>query len=319
MDRLRALRYLEVAAAKGSFSAAARRFEVSVAAVAKLVGSLERELGVRLVETHARGLTVTAAGISYLDACVPALRAIDDADEKTRSTLVRPRGKLVVGVQHVVARGLLTAALPRFHERHPDVELDIRDYRGTAAEQIAGIDVILALGWPAPAGDLVHRVIAAGRLFVVAAPTYWARHGVPGRPLDLEGHVCLAIRDPQGKLMDAWAFRRGDEEEAVQVGGWLTASNAHRDLVVDLALAGHGAIRLFDWTNRDLLASGRLVRVLADWESVDVVPVNLLYPPSARRLPRVRAFIDFATEIFQGAGGSRPSEAERALLPRRRR
>lgn len=319
MDRLRALRYLEVAAAKGTFSAAARRFDVSVAAVAKLIGSLERELGVRLVETHARGLTMTAAGISYLDACLFALRAIDDADEKMRSTLARPRGKLVVGVQHVVARGLLTAALPRFHERHPEIELDIRDYRGIAAEQIAGIDVILAVGWPGPAADLVRRVIAAGRLFVVAAPTYWAAHGVPQRPIDLQEHVCLPIRDPQGTLMDDWAFRRGDQEEAVHVGGWLSASNAHRDLVVDLALAGQGAIRLFDWTNRDLLASGRLVRVLADWESVDVVPVNLLYPPSARRLPRVRAFIDFAAEIFQGAGGSRPFEAERHVaLPRRR-
>ena len=49
MDRLRALRYLEVAAAKGSFSAAARRFDVSVAAVAKLIGSLERELGVNVM------------------------------------------------------------------------------------------------------------------------------------------------------------------------------------------------------------------------------------------------------------------------------
>jgi DNA-binding transcriptional LysR family regulator len=319
MDRLRVLRYLEVAAAKGSFSAAARRFDVSVAAVAKLVGSLERDLGVRLVETHPRGLTVTAAGVAYLEACLPALRAIDDADEKTRSALARPRGKVVVGVQHVVARGLLTGALPRFHDRHPDVELDIRDYRGTAAEQIAGLDVILALGWPAPAKDLVHRVIAAGRLFVVAAPTYWAARGVPQRPRDLEAHVCLPIRDPQGELMDAWAFRRGDEEEAVRVGGWLAVSNAHRDLVVDLALAGHGAIRLFDWTNRDLLASGRLVRVLADWESVDVVPVNLLHPPSARRLPRVRAFIDFATEIFEGAGGSRPFEAERSPVRRGQR
>jgi DNA-binding transcriptional LysR family regulator len=319
MVRLRALRYLEVAAAKGSFSAAARRFDVSVAAVAKLIASLERDLGVRLVETHARGLTMTAAGVGYLDACLSALRAIDDADEKLRATLSRPRGKVVAGVQHVVARGLLTAALPRFHERHPDIELDIRDYRGTAAEQVAGMDVILALGWPAPAADLVHRVIAAGRLFVVAAPTYWAAHGVPRRPLDLQQHVCLPIRDPQGELMDEWVFRRGDEEEAVRVGGWLAASNAHRDLVVDLALAGHGAIRLFDWTNRDLLSSGRLVRVLADWESVDVVPVNLLYRPSTRRLPRVRAFIDFAAEIFIGAGGSRPFEAERPAALRRRR
>jgi hypothetical protein len=41
-----------------------------------------------------------------------------------------------------------------------------------------------------------------------------------------------------------------------------------------------------------------LVQVLTDWESTEAVPVNVLYAPSARRLPRVRAFTDFATELF---------------------
>ena len=88
--------------------------------------------------------------------------------------------------------------------------------------------------------------------------------------------------------------------------GWLTTSNAHRDLVIELALAGHGVIRILDWTNLPDLASGSLVRALEDWESTEAPPVNLLYRPSARRIPRVRLFIDFATELFheldQGRG-----------------
>ena len=309
MDRLRALRYLEAAAQEHSFSAAARRFDVSVAAVAKLINSLEGELGVVLVERHARGLRMTPDGASYLEACVPALRTIDAADERTRSALTRARGRVVVGIQHVIARGLLTSALPRFHERHPEIELDVRDLRSIAAEPTSGFDVMLVLGWPKRSEDLVHRVIAASRFTIAAAPSYWAEHGLPARPLDLERHACLPIRTPEGEVMNLWAFRRHGAEESAQVRGWITTSNAHRDLVVDLALAGHGVVRLLDWTNRDLFASGRLVPTLVDWESLEAIPVNLFYPPSARRLPRVRAFIDFAVELFRGAGGIRPAEA----------
>jgi len=216
-------------------------------------------------------------------------------------------------------RGLLGAALPRFHERHPDIELDIRDYQGATPDLASGVDVILALGRPPRSQDLVLRVIAAGRFLVAAAPSYWSEHGPPGRPLDLESHTCLPIRTPQGEVMDTWAFRRGGEEEIARVKGWLTTSNSHRDLVVDLALAGHGVVRLLDWTNREMLASGRLVRALVDWESVEAIPVNLFYPPSARRLPRVRAFIDFAAEIFQDSGDLRAAEGGKRPARLRRR
>lgn len=80
---------------------------------------------------------------------------------------------------------------------------------------------------------------------------------------------------------------------------WLTTRNAHRDLMIELALAGHGVVRILDWTELPDLASGSLVRALADWESTEAPPVNLLYHASARPIPRVRLFLEFATELFR--------------------
>ena len=79
---LRSLHYFAAAAETSSFSAASRRFGVSVAAVAKLIGNLEQELGTRLFERHAQGLVLTAAGSTYLDACLPALEQLAAADEQ---------------------------------------------------------------------------------------------------------------------------------------------------------------------------------------------------------------------------------------------
>ena len=298
MDKLRALQYFAAAAAEKSLSGAARGLGVSVTAVAKLINALEKGLGAKLFDRTARGLTLTAEGARYLEACGPALTQLDDADERLRESMQRPKGTVVVGVQHVIARGCLTAALPRFHARYPDIEFDVRDFQRVTDEQVSGVDVMLVLGWP-KAEDLVLRRIAAGRFIVVASPAYWAEHGMPQRPKDLERHACLPIRAVDGTVMDAWAFTRGAEQESVTARGWLTTSNAHRDLVIELALAGHGVIRILDWTNLPELACGSLVRVLEDWESTEAPPVNLLYRASVRRIPRVRLFIEFATELFR--------------------
>ena len=298
MDKLRALHYFVAAADTGGFSSAARELDVSAQAVAKLISALEADLGVKLFERSARGMTLTAAGANYLEACAPALTQLHEADENTRGLTVRSKGTVVVGVQHVIARGCLTAALPRFRARFPDIALDVRDIRRATDEEVTGLDVMLILGWP-KVNNVVQRRIGARRFMVVAAPAYWAAHGVPQRPKDLEQHICLPIRGVDGTVMDLWTFVRGEEQESVTARGWLTTSNSHRDLVIELALAGEGVIRLLDWTNLSELASGSLVQVLSDWESPEVVPVNLLYRASIRRIPRVKAFIDFVTDIFR--------------------
>ena len=78
MDKLRALQYFACAAAENSLSAAARRFEVSVTAVAKMITVLEQSVGVRLLERSAQGITLTASGAQYLEACLPALTQLGD-------------------------------------------------------------------------------------------------------------------------------------------------------------------------------------------------------------------------------------------------
>ena len=298
MDKLRALEYCIAAAQEKSFSGAARRLDVSAAAVAKLVTALEQSLGTQLFERSPSGVTLTASGAGYLDACAPALAQLGDADEQARAACVRASGVIVVGVQHVIASGCLTRALPRFHALYPEITLDIRDFSRITEEETSGIDIFLVMGWP-QLPNLVQRRVAAGRFIVVAAPDYWARHGMPQRPKDLERHVCLPIRALDGTLMDLWTFTRGGEQASVSVRSWLLSANSHRDMALQLALAGEGVLRLLDWTNQDSLAAGTLVRALGDWESPEAPPVNLLYRPSVRRIPRVRLFIDFVTSLFR--------------------
>lgn len=318
MDKLRSLHYFVAAAEASSFSAAARRFGVSTAAVAKLIQSLERELGLVLFERHAQGLALTAGGAGYLEACRPALEQLADADEQASASTSRVSGTVVVGIQPVIAQECLTPALPRFNALYPDIQLDVRYFMRATEETTRGVDVFLVMGWPQHAGDLVRRQIGATSFVVCAAPSYWAVHGMPQHPRELERHNCICIRSNTGSVMDLWRLSRGDEHVSIAARGWLVVDNVHRDMVRDLAVAGAGVARILDWHKRQgrEIASGLLVPALTDWTHDEVPPVNMLYRPSVRRVPRVRLFIDFVTQLFRDIEQQREVRAPSTAMPR---
>ena len=321
MDRLRALQYFLAAAEERSFSGAARQLDVTVPAIARLVAVLERSLGVSLFDRTAQGLTLTAAGGSYLEACQPLLAQLAAVDESMRSAVARPRGTLVLGAPAFVSQHCIAPALPLFHSRHPDIVIDVRNVDRARAPEANAAEVLVLLGWPDRA-DMVHRRIAQTRLIICASPGYWAANGLPQRPKDLEDHICLLFRDHEGTILDLWEYERGTEKESAAVNGWLVSS--HRDVLLDAAMAGAGVARLSDLTIHSHLKSGRLVPVLVDWETKHSPPVNLLYRANQRRTPRVRLFVDFVTQLFRDlendrdAGLTEHVAAERPHWYRRR-
>jgi LysR family transcriptional regulator for bpeEF and oprC len=304
MDRLRSLQYFIACADEGSLSGAARRLEVTVPAVAKLLGALEKRLGISLFERSAQGLALTAAGEAYLESCRPAVATLDELDEQVRASGTRARGTIGVGVQQAAGDALLRPFLARFHQLHPDVRVELRDATQMVGAEAPGIDVYLSFSWPRNP-DMVHRAIYQPRFEVVATAEYWAAHGKPSHPRDLASHDCILMRTQTGTLLDVWSFERDGKVEEVTVGGWLACSNSHRSLGVAMAVAGQGVARMLQWLPTESLKSMGLVPVLTDWASREAPPLHLSYRPSSRRLARVRAFIDFMQEAGREAGAPR--------------
>jgi len=296
MDKLRALGYFVACAEEGSFAGAARRLEVSVPAVHKLVTVLEQSLGIHLFERSVRGLALTGSGQAYLEACRPLLAELLIVDDTLRRSAQRLTGTLVIAAHSQLALNVLLPELPRFHSRYPDIQIDVRViHRLTDADaQIA--DVFVLHGWP-EANDLVHRQLGHARALVVGAPDYWTSHGIPAHPRELEGHTCVLVRNPAGIAIDLWEFTRGGEKASVKVNGWLCSTG--REVVLGAVLAGEGIARLNHLTTRAHLQAGRLVPVLPEWEVQGGPPVNLLFRPSQRRTPRVRVFLEFFSALLR--------------------
>jgi LysR family transcriptional regulator for bpeEF and oprC len=296
LDKLRALDYFIAAAGEGSFSAAGRRFDVSTPAVARMIGELEKSLGVRLFHRGAQGLSLTSEGAEYLRACRPLLQQLRQVDDSLSGAASRPQGLLVLGAPPYLSQHCILPALPAFHEAYPDLQVEIRSVDLASSPKALEADVLLLFGWQSH-GEMVHRRIAQTRSLICASPSYWEKHGVPQRFKDLEQHKCLLFRDQEGTTLDFWEYEKAGKKEGVKVSGWLISD--HRDVLLDAALAGAGVGRFSDLTVREHLLSGRLLPVMLDWETRHAPPINLLYRSDPRRVPRVKVFIDFLIGLFE--------------------
>jgi DNA-binding transcriptional LysR family regulator len=296
MDKLRALEYFVAAAEEGSLSGAARRFEVTIPAVAKMVTSLEKRLGTSLFDRSVHGLALTADGERYLESCRPLLDELTVLDEAVGAAARRAHGEVVVGAPAFALQNCVGPFLTRFHQRYPEIDLDFRIVNQVIDLEGGGIDIFVLFGWH-DTPDYVQRPIAQGRYVVCASPDYWRKHGRIEQPRDLERHTCFTFRNPRGVLLDLWEFERGAEKESIKVRGWMASS--HRNLLIDAALAGEGVVRITDLIAMPLLKAGRLDPVLTDWSGLHAPPICVAFRPKHGRTPRIRVVIDFLADCFR--------------------
>jgi DNA-binding transcriptional LysR family regulator len=151
-----------------------------------------------------------------------------------------------------------------------------------------GIDLAIRIG-PLPDSSLVAIPLGATQRVICASPAYLARQGTPQTPADLVGHRCIRFTGIGSGA--EWEFRSGGKTQRVSVADVLTTNQV--DSALDACTKGLGLGRFLAYQVHDLLASGRLVRVLAGLEP-GPLPISLAYPHARLLSPRVRAFIDWA-------------------------
>ena len=295
MDKLRAIEYFVKVVGTGSFSAAARQLDVSPPAVTKMVAALERELQTVLLRREHRRVLLTADGDRYLKTCTRMLADLRETEQSMADGRTKARGRLVVGISRTVALNCLLPRLEEFRRNQPELELEFRSVNYAYEPTASVCDVLLVVGWQ-EASDWVAHQIARGRHSVVAAPSFWRRHGRPTDPRDLVGLTVLAHRVPRGVVLDRWKFSRGEEKREVEVKPAVVFDD--RDSQAFAATSGEGIIFANDITLLPWLLEARLEQVLEEWIGHEAPPISLMYRRGGRSSAAVRAFGDFATAVF---------------------
>jgi DNA-binding transcriptional LysR family regulator len=281
--------------ANGGVSAAARALGLPKSRISRRVAALERELGLTLVDRSTRRLAVTEAGQDVYNkarAVLSETEAIEDVVAKIRA---EPQGLVRISCPLGVDR-LLGAALPAFLARYPRlrVQVLISNRRVDLIEE--GVDVAVRVRERLDTdAELQVRTIGRSGLAPVASPGFLETHGQPASPADLVGFPTIGQSDLPGQ--DHWTLVSSAGERAeVTLEPRLAAGSLQ--IRRDAAIAGLGIALLPEFVALDLIAQGRLVRVLPDWVLPQGV-VHLVFTSRRGLLPSVRAVIDFAAEALQ--------------------
>lgn len=276
----------------GGFGKAAEQLGASTAAISRRVSGLEQALGLQLLRRTTRRIDLTEAGQRFYADVVNVFLLLGEAEERVRVGQERATGLMRVAAPMSFGIARVAPLLPAFMRRHPElkVQLLLEDrYTDLVAE---GIDVALRIGTLADSSLVARKITTITRL-LCAAPAYLEARGEPRTLEELARHCCLqyAQRGPR----EDWAAALGVAPEALEIQGSLTANNA--EALRECAIQGMGIALLPAFVVEDVIADGRLRRILAD---VDTVPLGLFaVRPAGRLIPaRVRLFIDHVVEAL---------------------
>jgi LysR family transcriptional regulator for bpeEF and oprC len=295
MDQIQAMRVFARVVEAGSFTKAADSLDLPKGTVTKLVQHLEGRLKVKLLNRTTRRVTVTPDGAAYYERASRLLNDLDDMEASMTNAQASPSGRLRVDVGTSVASLIVIPALPKFYERYPDIQLDLGVSDMPVNLISENVDCVIR-GGELTDQSLVARRIANVTLVTVASPAYLALHGAPQHPLDLEGqHTTVGFFSARtGRLYPDIFTKDGETVEVVgRYSVSVNDSNAHTSAL----RAGLGVSQTGLFAVKHLLDSGELVEVLPDWGRPSI-PVHVVYPPNRHLSAKVRAFVDWAAELF---------------------
>ena len=279
----------------GSFARAGREMSRDPTVLSRRVGSLEKRLGVRLIERTTRALMLTEVGARFADQARVALAALVDAEQDAREAAFSVTGTLRLALPASFGRAWVAPRLPEFLALHPNVRLEA-SFSDRSVNLISeNFDLALRIG-ALPDSSLIARRIAFSRRLLCAAPAYLASRAPILVPADLSQHDCLQFSGLS--TYPEWRLHRHVGEKAetahLRVSGSITTDEP--ELLVHAALAGLGVVLCSEWLVAPHLASGALRPVLGEWSVGDGEAISLLRPSASLTRQKTKVFCDWLAD-----------------------
>lgn len=290
---LNSLQLVQALAQSGSFTAAAERLGCTKTKMSLQIKALEQQLGVALFRRTTRQVSLTAAGEQLVAQCLPLFDQLQRELQQLQHRDTELAGRLVLTAPEDYANKILLPVLLEFARLHPALQIELRSSDQIRDLVKEGIDVAFRGGWLRDS-SLKAQKLGDFAQWLVATPEYLARHPQISDPASLSGHALIAFNQLHRPLH--WRFCRSGEDRDHQFNSTFSVSSTASLQALLLQHAGLGI--LTDYTAQPLLASGRLVRVLPDWQ-LPSGGIYAVYPPGSHRPLRVRRFVELLQKHLQ--------------------
>ncbi|MGG4607179.1 LysR substrate-binding domain-containing protein [Providencia sp. Me31A] len=271
----------------GSITAAAEQLNITISTVSRLLLRLEEKVETTLLYRTTRTIKLSDEGSAFLQKAREIVDLAQQAEEMLSVRQTIPSGKLRIDAPTPFLTHVIAPLIPSFHERYPQIELEINNYEGITNLLEKRIDVAFRIG-VLKDSSLNATLLGFSQKRLVASPIYLEKYGVPQRVEELKKHCLLGFTHPES--LNTWPVKSSD-------GNLLKIkpdiAGASGEVLFHLAVQGTGILCSADFVTRDALANGQLTQVLENETVMIRQPINAVYYRNQAVSPRLRCFIDF--------------------------
>lgn len=274
------LRAIEAFARHGTVWQAAEELNLTRSAVSHQLRLLERELGFKLLDRVGKTVKLTSRGSALAEDARRALGIV--AGSIARNAATQTGGALTISSPPGFATGWLCSRIGAFHERYPDIIVNIVTPRRLDSTAEPDVDVFIIFGKQQP-DDMVVEELQRVEFTPMCSPAYLNRFDGFSSPQHLQGATLLHIHD------------YGDWENWMRMIG-RPPSEARRgivcqdmNLVYAAALSSQGIAMGDEFACQRMLSEGQIVRPFKSSMGSENA-YSLATPLTKADVPNVKAF-----------------------------
>lgn len=279
---LNRLVYFTTVMETGSFTSAADRLGVAKAVVSHQIGRLEEELGATLLQRTTRRVTPTEEGRLFYDRAVIILREAESAYGEISHSAVEPRLTAPLDYGTRMVAPVMAAYLKTYP--HMRVEAIFDDAVSSLVDE--QIDLGIRVGWLTDSSNQARR-LGTIRQIVVASPACEA--SLPADANPNQARSLAWVGNAQLRGVGQWLFSRNGETVLTELNPVVVCDKSPAAYACVLAGIGLGIFP--DYAVDEDIATGRLVRIFAEW-TLPTGGIHAVFPPARFRPAKVRAFVE---------------------------
>jgi DNA-binding transcriptional LysR family regulator len=277
-----------------NFTRAAARAHVAQPALSQQIRRLEDELGMRLVERTTRQVRLTEAGATLVSRGRRIMAEVDAARADIDAIRGILTGHVRVGTMHTMGPVDVSHALAIFHERHPAIELTVREESSKELAEMLRDDELdlafLSVTEEIESHGLGLQPLVSEELMVVLPPDHRLCRRQRLRMAELEDEEFISFREGARlrELLIEAAASAGFEPQ-------IKLESNESERIRRLVARGMGVAVL---PRSDARASGTDVTAVALTEPSLTREIALAWRRERKQPPAVAEFLDLSRELF---------------------
>lgn len=273
----------------GSFSGAAKLLKMPVTTVSGKVAALEKRLGTTLIHRTTRKLSVTQAGEAFFQRCVKALDEIVAGESEIENVKSEPEGVLKITTVADVGHTLLPPIIAGYLKKYPKMKVELILTSRIVDLVGEGVDLAIRIG-KLKDSTMMSKQYRESKGSLWATPAYIKKYGMPSHPRDLKKHHFIKF----SSSFNPMKLTNGKETIEVIVDGRITVDDMQAVKAFTLQSEGIGMISNFLCEKEE--ASGKLIKVLPNWNWAFFFLLTFVYPPQRFVSPKVQSFIEWCSK-----------------------